>query len=157
MRPRMTIISRVASCARCGLTLRSWNKASCLRRKRFSAASARRDRETSTRKRTRSHATKDSVLRLCVSSLKMEPGMNAQLYTLRDVTRLPTGGRAKFLRTTPRPHHIEVAFPPFVEGLGRSRVEQGAPPFSHALLQGHRAFLEALNCKLATINQRRHP
>jgi hypothetical protein len=30
----------------------------------------------------------------------MEPGMNAQLYTLRDVTRLPTGGRAKFLRTT---------------------------------------------------------
>ena len=25
--------------------------------------------------------------------------MNAQLYTLRDVTRLPTGGRAKFLRT----------------------------------------------------------
>jgi hypothetical protein len=23
----------------------------------------------------------------------MEPGMNAQLYTLRDVTRLPTGGR----------------------------------------------------------------
>jgi hypothetical protein len=33
--------------ARCGFTLRSWNKASCLRKKRFSAASARRDRETS--------------------------------------------------------------------------------------------------------------
>jgi hypothetical protein len=27
-------------------------------------------------------------------------GMNAQLYTLRDVTRLPTGGWTKFLRTT---------------------------------------------------------
>lgn len=71
-----------------------------LRRKRFSAASARRERETSTRRRTRSQATKDSVVRLCASSWKMEPGMNAQLYTLRDVTRLPTGGRAKFLRTT---------------------------------------------------------
>jgi hypothetical protein len=27
--------------------------------------------------------------------------MNAQRYTLRDVTPLPTGGRANFLRTTP--------------------------------------------------------
>src|SRR5262252_6799330 len=38
----------------------SWNRASCLRRKRFSAASARRDRETSTRRWTRSHATERS-------------------------------------------------------------------------------------------------
>src|SRR5215831_10464341 len=98
-RPRITIISRVESSARCGFTLRSWNRASCLRKLRFSAASARRDRETSTRRRTRSHATKDSVVRLGVSSRKMEPGMNAQLYTLRDVTRLPTGGPAKSLRT----------------------------------------------------------
>jgi hypothetical protein len=97
MRPRMTIVSRVESWARCGLTLRSWNKASCLRRKRFSAASARRDRETSTGRRTRSHATKDSVLRPCVSNWKREPGMNAQRYTLRDVMRLPTGGRPKFV------------------------------------------------------------
>src|SRR5215831_6067287 len=70
-----------------GLTLRCWNKASCLRRKRFSAAGARRDRETSTRRRTRSHATKDSVLRLCVSSWKMEPGMTlsfTRYATLRD-------------------------------------------------------------------------
>src|SRR5215472_12621335 len=42
----------------------------------------RRDRETSTRRRTRSQATQDSVVRLCASSWKMKPGMNAQLYTL---------------------------------------------------------------------------
>src|SRR6516164_7662432 len=100
MRPRMTIISRVESWARCGLSLRSWNKASCLRRKRFSAASARRDRETSTRRWMRSRATEDSVARLRVNVRNLEPDMNAQLYTLRDLTRLPTGGRAKFLRTT---------------------------------------------------------
>jgi hypothetical protein len=35
-----------------------------------------------------------------MSSWMMEPDMNVQLYTLRDVMRLPTGGRAKFLRTT---------------------------------------------------------
>jgi hypothetical protein len=32
--------------------------------------------------------------------VRMEPGMNAQLYTLRDVTRLRTGSWTKFLRTT---------------------------------------------------------
>src|SRR5215472_2889230 len=74
--------------------------ASCLRRKRFSAASARRDRETSTRRRTRSHATEDNVLRLCVRGWKTAPSMNDQLYTLLDVTRLPIGGWARFLRTT---------------------------------------------------------
>jgi hypothetical protein len=31
----------------------------------------------------------DNVVRLCVNGRKIEPGMNAQLYTLRDVTRLP--------------------------------------------------------------------
>jgi hypothetical protein len=40
------------------------------------------------------------VVRLCVKGWKKEPGMNAQLYTLLDVTRLPTGGWTKFLRTT---------------------------------------------------------
>jgi len=61
-RPRITIISRVESLARCGFTFHSWNRTSCLRRKRFSAASALRDRETSTRRRKRSQATTDSVL-----------------------------------------------------------------------------------------------
>jgi hypothetical protein len=28
----------------------------------------------------------DNVVRLCVKGRKMEPGMNAQLYTLRDFT-----------------------------------------------------------------------
>src|SRR5215472_11234205 len=99
-RPRITIISRVESSARCGFTYRSRNRASGLRRKRFSLASARRDLETSTRRRTRSHATEDNVLRLCVSGWKTAPRMNDQLYTLLDVTRLPIGGWAKFLRTT---------------------------------------------------------
>src|SRR5215472_7479617 len=43
----------------------------------------------------------DNVVRLCVNGRKIEPGMNAQLYTLRDATRLPTGGWTKFLRSTP--------------------------------------------------------
>src|SRR5215831_10071709 len=42
----------------------------------------------------------DNVVRLCVNGRKIEPGMNAQLYTLRDVTRLPTGGWTNFLRST---------------------------------------------------------
>jgi hypothetical protein len=40
------------------------------------------------------------VVRLGVNGRKIEPGMNAQLYTLRDVTRSPTGGWMKFLRST---------------------------------------------------------
>src|SRR6516164_11122344 len=99
-RPRITIISRVESSERCSFTFRSWNRASCLRRKRFSLANARRDLETSTRRRTRSHATEDNVLRLCVSGWKTALSMNDQLYTLLDVTRLPIGGWAEFLRTT---------------------------------------------------------
>ena len=39
-------------------------------------------------------------MRLRVSGWKMGPGMNAQLYTLRDVTRLRTDGWTRFLRTT---------------------------------------------------------
>jgi hypothetical protein len=42
----------------------------------------------------------------------MEPGMNAQLYTLRDVTRLPTGGKAKFLRTTGMINFGDAVHPP---------------------------------------------
>ena len=99
-RPRITISSRVESSARCGFSFRSLNRASCLRRKRFSLASARRDLETSTRRRTRSHATEDNVQRLWVSGWKTAPSMNDQLYTLLDVTRLPIGGWTKFLRTT---------------------------------------------------------
>src|SRR5215471_3727567 len=56
----------------------------------FSAARARRDREVSTARWTISRVTEDSVVRLCLSSWKMRPGMNAQLYMLRDVMRLPT-------------------------------------------------------------------
>jgi hypothetical protein len=41
---KFAIIHRVESSARRGLTFRSWKSASCLRRKRFSAASATRGR-----------------------------------------------------------------------------------------------------------------
>jgi hypothetical protein len=46
---------------------------------------ARRELETSTKRRMRSHATEDSVVKLCVSGWKTEPGMKAQFYTLHDV------------------------------------------------------------------------
>ena len=55
----------------------AWKSASCLRRNRFSAANARRDRVASTGTRARSNASDDSVVRLCVNVRKMEPGMNA--------------------------------------------------------------------------------
>jgi hypothetical protein len=45
--PRADITNRTASFARCGCALRSSNSASCLRRKRFSAAKAARDRRHS--------------------------------------------------------------------------------------------------------------
>jgi hypothetical protein len=48
----------------------------------------------------RSHANGGQRCQLVCQRLEMEPGMNGQLYTSIDVMRLPTGGRAKFLRTT---------------------------------------------------------
>jgi hypothetical protein len=50
----------------------------------------RRDRDVSTTRWTISRVTENSVVRLCVSSWKMGQGINAQLYMLRDVMRLPT-------------------------------------------------------------------
>jgi hypothetical protein len=46
-RLRVAINQRVASSARRGLAFRSWNSASCLRRKRFSAARVRWERTAS--------------------------------------------------------------------------------------------------------------
>ena len=57
IRLRVAIIHRVESSARRGLTFRSWNSASCLRRKRFSAARALR--ECATRKASRTRSTHD--------------------------------------------------------------------------------------------------
>ena len=44
----------------------------------------------------RSRATEDSVARLRVNVRNLEPDMNAQLYTLHDLTRLPTGNWTNF-------------------------------------------------------------
>jgi hypothetical protein len=85
-RPRITIISRVESFARCGFTLRSWNRASCFTQERFSAASARRDRENEYEEMDEIARYGRYLVRLCVNGRKMERGMNVQLYTLRDST-----------------------------------------------------------------------
>ena len=81
IRPSVAINQGVASSARRGLTLRSWKSASCLRRKRFSAArevwEERIAREASL---TRSKATNDEVRRQRV---------------MLDRTRDATGGRAR--------------------------------------------------------------
>ena len=63
--PRADITNRTASVARCGCALRSSNSASCLRRKRFSAANAARDRRHSARKRPRSARTERLVVAAC--------------------------------------------------------------------------------------------
>jgi len=83
MRPRITISSLVESSARCGLTFRSWNSASCFRRKRFSAARARRDRKTRTRRRTRSRNERQRREAVCQRS---EDGAGHQRLALH-VTR----------------------------------------------------------------------
>jgi hypothetical protein len=50
----------------------------------------------------------DNVVRLCVNGRKIEPGVNARLYTLRYATRLPTGRWRKFLQSTGSP--LSMAF-----------------------------------------------
>jgi hypothetical protein len=47
--------------------------------KRFSAAIAPRP---NTRRRTKSHTTNSSVVKQCVTRWKIEPGTNAQFYTV---------------------------------------------------------------------------
>ena len=87
MRPSITIISRVESCARRGFTLRSWNSASCFRRKRFSAAKALREWVARKASRTKSNATRDSVRKQCAIARKINQAhIDAQDRTLRNVT-----------------------------------------------------------------------
>ena len=50
----------------------------------------------------------DNVVRLCVQGRKIEPGMNAQLYTLRDATRPPTGGWTCRAQAVRRDHFVRL-------------------------------------------------
>src|SRR5262249_12606694 len=137
------MLSRVESLARCGFTLRSWKRASCLRKKRFSAASARRDRETSTRRWRRSRAMDDNVVRLCVNGRKMEPGMNVQLYTLRDFGDSELAAERDFCGPTvvwdhgkakhrSKPGRNRAPFPSSFDFL----QERGDPPVVHHFDEG---------------------
>ena len=87
IRLRVAIVHRVVSSARRGLTFRSWKSASCLRRKRFSAARALWECAAREASRTRSTTTKDNVRTHCATARKTDAcDMNAQDCTLRNVT-----------------------------------------------------------------------
>ena len=78
--------------ARRGLTWRSWKSASCLRRKRFSAASVRREWTVRTARRSRSATTGTIVRKQCATGRKSDKlGINAQDGTLQNVTGFPCG------------------------------------------------------------------
>jgi hypothetical protein len=84
MRLRVAIIHRVESTARPGLTFRSWKSASCLRRKRFSAASVLGERATREARRTKSNPIKDNVRKQYATAPKTDGhDMNAQDCTLQ--------------------------------------------------------------------------
>src|SRR6476659_6276227 len=88
MRLRVAIIHRVESSARRGLTFRPWKSASCLRKKRFSAARALRECAARKANRTKSNTTADNIRKQCATARKIdEPGMNAQDRTLQNVKR----------------------------------------------------------------------
>src|SRR5262249_4758697 len=75
--------------------------ASCLRRKRFSAARARRQWAVKTARRIRSITTGTIVRKQCATVLKSdEPGINAQHGTLQNVAGPTTAAWQEFLRTT---------------------------------------------------------
>src|SRR5215831_8695111 len=101
MRLRVAIIQRVESLARRGLTWRSWKSASCLRRKRFSAASARCEWTARMARRIRSITTGTIARKQCATVRKSdEPGINTQHGTLQNVTGPTTAAWQEFLRTT---------------------------------------------------------
>jgi len=93
----VAIVHRVASSARRGLTFRSWNNASCLRRKRFSAAKALWECAARRASRTRSTTTNYNVRTQCATAMETdERDINAQDCTLQRVT----GARFRFARSS---------------------------------------------------------
>src|SRR5262249_28786277 len=87
MRLSVAIIQRVESLARRGLTLRSWQSTSFLRKKRFSAAKAPRECAARKAKPSRSTTNKEAVRKQCATvRINRKHGMNAQDDTLQNVT-----------------------------------------------------------------------
>src|SRR5262249_47738782 len=86
IRLRVAIIHRAESSARRGLTFRSWNSASCLRRKRFSAARALRECIAREASRTKSMTANDNARKQWATARKTgERDMNAQDCRLQNV------------------------------------------------------------------------
>jgi hypothetical protein len=138
IRLRMTISKRAESLARRGLTLRSWKSASCLRRKRFSAARARREWAVRTARRSRSATTGTIVRKQCATVRKSdEPGINAQDGTLQNVTGFPCGLGQSFCGLQQEAHHegagAYTMSPPATGSPGRiARRAQRCVRLSHA-------------------------
>src|SRR5215813_7269364 len=123
MRLRVAINQRVESLARRGLTWRSWKSASCLRRKRFSAANARREWTARMARRIRSITTGTIVRKQCATVRKSdEPDINAQHGTLQNVTGPTTAAWQEFLRTTGPPDPALQRYPAPLGRLGRAAV-----------------------------------
>ena len=74
------IIHRVESSARLGLTLRSWKRANCFRRNRFSADRALRERAINATSRPTSSRASAAVRKQCCRAVKKhsDAAMNAQ-------------------------------------------------------------------------------
>ena len=104
IRPSVAINQRVASSARRGLTLRSWKSASCLRRKRFSAARELRERTASKASVPKSKAAADEVRRQCATAwTSNDTGMKDPTLWNVTRTRFQRDGvfaEDRFLRTT---------------------------------------------------------
>src|SRR5579863_6627795 len=102
IRLRVTIIHRVESSARRGLIFRSWNSASCFRRKRFSAARALWEHAARKASWTRSTKTKDNVRKQCATARKTdEPDINAQDRTLQNLYRIESWSGRTFCGPQP--------------------------------------------------------
>jgi len=82
----VAIIHRVESSARRGFAFRSWKSASCLRRKRFSAAKVLWEHATKKASRTKSNTIKDNARKQCATARKTgEHDMNDQDCTFQRV------------------------------------------------------------------------
>ena len=83
-RPKATIVARIAAVVFRGLALHSWNRASCLRRKRFSAIRAARDEKNNPM------SVRNSVFYKDLQALKLAPTRSDRI--LRRTRRLLNNG-----------------------------------------------------------------
>ena len=80
-RPKATIVARIAAVVFRGLALRSWNRASCLRRKRFSAIRAARDEKNNPMNVSNSAFYKD------LQALRLDPNRSDRIFADPDLRR----------------------------------------------------------------------